>query len=223
MAAGRGRRTGEKIPKQFIPLKGKPLFLWSAEKFLNFPEIENLILVVPRGWEKKIKETLTSLSLEKIGKVVEGGKERQDSVREGLKWVKDTTEGVLIHDAARPFVSFNLIKKVIEELKNTEAVVPGIEVRETIKWVEEGWIKETLPRENLWLIQTPQGFRKDLILLAYQRAEAQGWKAKDDATLVEKLGKRVKLVEGEEGNLKITFPFDFKLGEWLIENLGSGS
>ncbi len=221
VAGGKGARFGDLRPKQFCLLAGKLLLSWTIERFEECKLINNIILVVPPGMSKYVKETVISSSrYKKVKVIIEGGKERGDSVFEGLQKVDTTTDIILIHDGVRPLISCHLIERVIDEVKEYKAVVLGIPIRETVKETEEGdVVNKTLNRRRLYSIQTPQGFRKDLILKAYGQAKKEGWQASDDAGLVERLGEKVKVIPGEETNIKITTSLDLKFAEMLLRGM----
>ena len=218
MAAGKGARFGDLRPKQFCLLEGKLLLSWTIERFEECKLINNIILVVPPGMSKYAKETeISSSRYKKVKAIVEGGKQRGDSVFEGLHEVDTSTDIVLIHDGVRPLISCHLIERVIDQAKECKAAVLGIPMRETVKETEKGnVVNKTLNRRRLYSIQTPQGFRRDLILKAYEEAKKEGRWASDDAGLVERLGEKVKVIPGEETNIKITTSLDLKFAEILL-------
>jgi len=217
-AGGTGRRFGKGQPKQFYLLKGKPILSWTIGRFEDCPLVDRIILAVPRGMGKYTRQhVLSPFGYEKVKIVVEGGKERRDSVLEGLRVLERDTDTVLVHDGVRPIISEELIRKVIQATQRWEAVVPGLLVRETIKQVgRDNLVSGTLDRKSIYLIQTPQGFKKDLICRAYAQVRKRGGVASDDATLVEKLGAKVKMIPGEETNIKITSPRDLVLAELFL-------
>ena len=216
-AGGRGERFGSPLPKQFIEVRGKPILLWAVERIWACPKISELVVVVPEEFMEKAREILSQKEL----KLVAGGNHRQDSVFSGLKATSPQAKLILIHDGVRPFPSRELIERVIEGVEKYGSAVPGIPLKETVKEVEKrsGRILATIDREQLFLIQTPQGFAREIILRAHQRAQNLGFYTTDDAGLVEWLGEEVFLVEGEETNIKITTPFDLKLAEEIAQEL----
>lgn len=218
MAAGKGERFGDLRLKQFCLLGGRLLLSWTIERFEECKSIDSVILVVPPKMSKYVKETVISSSgYKKVKAIVEGGKQRGDSVFEGLKQVDTTTDIVLIHDGVRPLIGSHLIKRLIEQVKEYKAAVLGIPLRETVKETEEAnVVSKTLNRRKLYSIQTPQGFRRELILKAYEEAKKEGRWASDDAALVERLGEKVKIIPGEETNIKITTSLDLKFAEMLL-------
>jgi len=217
-AGGTGRRFGESQPKQFYLLKGKPILSWAIGRFEECVLVDRIILVVPRGMGRYTRQhVLSPFGYKKVKTVVEGGKERRDSVLQGLRVLETDTDTVLVHDGVRPIISEELIRKVIQATQRWKAVVPGLPLRETIKQVgRDNLVSGTLDRKSIYLIQTPQGFKKDLICRAYAQVKKRGWVASDDASLVEKLGAKVKMIPGEETNIKITSPQDLVLSELFL-------
>ncbi|MDL1956391.1 MAG: 2-C-methyl-D-erythritol 4-phosphate cytidylyltransferase [Candidatus Desulfofervidus auxilii] len=214
VAAGEGKRMKEDVPKQFLLLGGRPILWYSLSAFEKNPVINETILVINPLWEKKGQEIAKEFS--KIKYIVPGGKFRQESVWAGLKMIKNA-EIVLVHDGVRPFISQKLIEAVIKGAYKYGAVVPALPVKETVKWVEGDIVKKTLPRDYIWLIQTPQGFKFDILKTAYLRFRKEIFT--DDASLVEKLGINVHVILGEQTNIKITIPQDLKWAEILLNFL----
>ena len=212
VAAGKGKRMGEDIPKQFLLLKEKPI-LWYTLYAFQCSAIDEILLVINPDWEQESNNIVKEFS--KVKYVVFGGKTRQASVWAGLEAIEHT-DIVLIHDGVRPFVSKKLIKRVIEGVYKWEAVVPVLPVKETIKWVEGSVIKKTIPRDYLYFAQTPQGFKYLFLKEAYVQAQIRKWRFTDDASLLEKIGIRVHVVSGEPYNIKITTPEDLKWAEAII-------
>jgi len=212
VAAGKGKRMGEDIPKQFLLLKEKPI-LWHTLYAFQCSAIDEILLVINPDWEQESNNIVKEFS--KVKYVVFGGKTRQASVWAGLEAIEHT-DIVLIHDGVRPFVSKKLIKRVIEGVYKWEAVVPVLPVKETIKWVEGSVIKKTIPRDYLYFAQTPQGFKYLFLKEAYVQAQIRKWRFTDDASLLEKIGIRVHVVSGEPYNIKITTPEDLKWAEAII-------
>jgi 2-C-methyl-D-erythritol 4-phosphate cytidylyltransferase len=218
VAAGRGKRLPGSELKQFYPLRGKPIFCWTIDKFEKCKLIDKIILAVPPGKEEYVrKKILSPFKYKKIKTVVKGGEKRGDSVFQGLKIVDEDTDIILIHDGVRPLISLSLIEKVIKEANKYGAVSLGIPIKETIKEIKnDNMVAKTLKRERLYLTQTPQGFKREVIWEAYKEARSSGWRANDDTGLVEKLGHKVKMLLGEETNIKITTSLDLKLAEILL-------
>jgi 2-C-methyl-D-erythritol 4-phosphate cytidylyltransferase len=211
VAAGMGRRFGS--AKQFVSLKGKPVVEWCLEAFNAHPRVLDIVLVLPRA---EMGESF-SREFSKLRAVVEGGTERQDSVRNGLARVAMLgAETVLVHDGVRPLVSGELISRVIEAAEETGAAVPGLPVEETVKDVEGTQIRRTLERSSLVRVQTPQGFFYWILQEALEAARRDSFYGTDEAALVERLGRPVAVVPGDERNIKITTPLDLKTAEAFL-------
>jgi 2-C-methyl-D-erythritol 4-phosphate cytidylyltransferase len=218
-AAGRGRRMAQDTPKVFLPLGGIPLLAHTLQKFEASPIVRKVLLLVPdEGGIRVAEEIVREFGFRKVFRVIPGGPERQDSVYRGLKELPETTEIVVIHDGARPFVPVELIERIAAEARIWKCVVAALPVRDTIKEVAEGGqVLKTLDRRLLWEIQTPQGFAYPVLLDAHEKAREQGFSGTDDAVLVERLGAPVKVLLGSRGNIKITAPEDLALGEAILE------
>ncbi len=219
VAAGEGKRIGGEISKPFLPISGRPLILHTLSRFAESRTVRRVILVVAEKDMSRCKELIRSDS--KISclecALQAGGLRRQDSVRQGLEHLDPDCEVVVIHDGARPFVPPRLVDHCVEVAVREGAVVVGIPVRSTIKVVSaRRQVQETPLRDSLWEIQTPQVFQSKIICEAYRRAAQEDIEATDDAMLVERLGKKVAVLEGHPANIKITFPEDFLLAEVLL-------
>jgi len=203
-AAGAGSRFGSTIPKQFLPLDDVPVYLRSLQPFERL--VDHAVVVVPAHWEDVVCRQ-TEDRWDRRMRVRVGGNQRQDSVRLGLLSLP-AVEIVLVHDAARPFVTTCLIERVIEETRRSGACIPALPVSQTVKEVAGSTIVRTLDRNRLVLAQTPQGFRRDILSEAFERAEKDGFYGTDESMLLERLGVPVTIVEGDPGNVKITFRQD---------------
>jgi 2-C-methyl-D-erythritol 4-phosphate cytidylyltransferase len=220
-AGGRGRRMNSTLSKQFLMLKGRPILYYTLNTFESLQEIDEIILVV--GSSDIIyaqREILMPYRFRKV-KLVEGGKERQDSVYNGLRSCSPQTDIVVIHDGVRPFVTRKIILDSIEAAKKYRAVGVGVPVKDTIKVVDKGFILNTPDRKTLWAIQTPQTFEYSLILKAHEEARKSGFYGTDDTVLVERLGFPVRMIEGAYENIKITTPEDMIVAEAFL-NMGYG-
>lgn len=220
-AGGRGRRMNSTLSKQFLMLKGRPILYYTLNTFEGMQEIDEIILVV--GSSDIVyaqKEILLPYRFKKV-KLAEGGKERQDSVYNGLRSCSPQTDIVVIHDGVRPFVTRKIILDSIEAAKKYKAVGVGVPVKDTIKVVEKGFILTTPDRKTLWAIQTPQTFEYSLILKAHEEARKSGFYGTDDTVLVERLGFPVIMIEGAYENIKITTPEDMIVAEAFL-NMGYG-
>jgi 2-C-methyl-D-erythritol 4-phosphate cytidylyltransferase len=223
-AAGSGIRMDSRKAKQFLNLGGKPLLAITLRQFQECHLVDRIIVVVSRqDVDYCLQEIVDTYDLSKVVRVISGGKRRQDSVRNGIEAVAHTCRWVLIHDGARPFVTKDLIQRVISAAQGFRAVTTGLPINESVKQVDgQGWILRSIDRSDLWLIQTPQIFKREDIHLAHQEALKQGWKeATDDAFLIEKMGIPVKIIRGEESNMKVTTPHDLKMARFLISNQGA--
>lgn len=221
LAAGEGKRlisaTGG-IPKQFLEWHTKPLYWHSAYVFAQCARIEGIVFVFPSDSivnEQRRVETL--MHQENLGiqwKAVAGGRLRQDSVRHGLAVLPENATYVLVHDAARSFVTSKLVNRVLDkliDLQGSGGVVPGLAVTDTLKVVREGVVKTTPDRDSMVAVQTPQGFRTAELRQSHEEAVRQSWNATDDAMLLERCGFSVHIVAGERSNRKITSPEDLEM------------
>jgi 2-C-methyl-D-erythritol 4-phosphate cytidylyltransferase / 2-C-methyl-D-erythritol 2,4-cyclodiphosphate synthase len=208
VAGGSGLRAGGGLPKQYQLVGGKPVIRWTLEAFLNHPLISRVQTVIGIGHEALFAEATQGLS--SLLAPVAGGGSRQDSCRAGIEaCAAYAPSKVLIHDAARPFLSPDLISSVISELDHAPAVIPGLPVADTMKYAPSGMIERTVDRASLWFVQTPQGFRYEQILAAHRQALADGKVSfTDDAAVAEYAGMKVQIVAGEQKNRKLTTSHD---------------
>ncbi|MDQ3020447.1 MAG: 2-C-methyl-D-erythritol 4-phosphate cytidylyltransferase [Bacteroidota bacterium] len=205
-ASGSGERFGSKIPKQFLKIDGKEIIAYTLEKFNRIKLIDEIIISSKLEFFVKISTIIKKYNLKKVRKIVEGGKLRQDSVYNALITLQcEEHDLVLIHDAVRPFVSSKKIIELINCTKKESCVILGIPVSETIKRADDqNFIKETINRNNLWSIQTPQGFRFDILKKSFKKAYEENFIGTDESAIVENAGYKVKVIEGEKKNIKIT-------------------
>jgi 2-C-methyl-D-erythritol 4-phosphate cytidylyltransferase len=187
---------------------------WTLDVFEATGEVEGVVVAVPaedvQVWRRRLQ------GCRKVRAVVAGGQERQESVARGLWAVPPTVPWILVHDGVRPCITPELVRRVVEATRAHGAAVAALPVAETLKRGAEGWVKETVPRDGLWAIQTPQGFRAELLREAHRRAAADGILGTDDAALIERLGTSVRLVPGLPGNVKITRAEDLPLARRLL-------
>lgn len=218
-AAGSGTRLGSEVPKAFVEVSGKPILQRSIECFLGIEGLRQIIIPTAKDYIDRCKELCSDLESEYISfEVIEGGSERQYSIWNALKILHNSIELVAVHDAARPFLRQDYILRCFEVANEAGAAVLGVPVKDTIKRTDEvGSVEETPNRKYLWQAQTPQVFRKDLILEAYKSASANCYLGTDDSSLVERIGAKVKMIEGDSENLKITYPLDLKVAELIAK------
>ena len=214
VAAGRGERLGLDQPKAFAKLGDEPLLAEPLRRLDDSDWVDAIVVVAPPGWEEPVILLAEELSLSKVSACVAGGERRVDSVRAGLDEVPADALVVLVHDAARPLLPAEVVERVLAPLsEGWDGAVPGLAVSDTLKRVgPDGAVQETVPRDGLWAVQTPQAFPADVL----RRAVANGGDATDCAGLVEAAGGRVKVVEGDPLLLKVTTADDLaKIASWL--------
>ncbi|SHG92109.1 2-C-methyl-D-erythritol 2,4-cyclodiphosphate synthase [Thermosyntropha lipolytica DSM 11003] len=218
-AAGRGSRMQADINKQYIMLKGKPVLFYSLHTLEQMELVKEVVVVAhPEEIEYCLDNVIGRYGFKKVKKVIPGGKERQDSVEQGLKALSGDTEMVAVHDGARPLFEPKMLEDLYREALIWGGAVPGVKVKDTVKKIDEkGLVLATLKREELVAVQTPQVFRYNELLYAYARAREEGFYGTDDASLYERYVGRVKVVAGDERNIKITIPEDMIVAERLME------
>jgi 2-C-methyl-D-erythritol 4-phosphate cytidylyltransferase len=232
-AAGLGKRFGPGKNKSLQTLGGKPVVIWSLEALESVLEIVEIIPVLKAEDMEQGQQLFEKYNLSKIKRIAAGGKERQDSVYNGLKLIDDDSCFVLIHDGVRPLIEKELIENAINVLINPsspplvkgdqvgfngfDGVILGVPLKDTIKEARDGIIKKTLRRDSLWAIQTPQVFLYRKLLDAYDQAMKEGLYSTDDSALVEHYGGKIKVVLGSYRNIKVTTPEDLDIAEFLIK------
>ena len=215
VAGGSGRRMGGSVRKQYMEVGGEPILLRAARAFTAHPDVDGVVVVLPPADAAHPPAWLLELGVT----VVAGGEERGDSVWNGLLATPEDAEVVLVHDGARPFVSAEVVGRVLEAARSG-AVLAALPVVDTLKEVaEDGTVLGTPDRARFWQAQTPQGFPRAVILEAHRRARAEGVRATDDAALCERYGIPVRVVEGAADNLKVTRPTDLAVAEALARRL----
>ena len=218
VAAGKGKRMGTEISKQFLPLCGREILAHTVEVFERAACIRDIVLVTGADALQDVREMTGEYGWKKVIAVTAGGRERQDSVRNGLGEVPAETEIVLIHDGVRPFVTEKILEDSIATALEMGGCVAGVPAKDTIKVCDGDNIAVATPdRSTLWQIQTPQTFRRELILKAYKAAEADGFIGTDDASLAEHSGYPVKVIMGSYRNIKITTKEDLLIGEAFLK------
>lgn len=219
VAGGSGKRMGTTIKKQFIKLQEKEVLAYTIEAFNTLEEISEIIVVTGEEDIPKVeREIVEKYRFNKVSKVVAGGKERQDSVYNGLMATDESIKYVMIHDGARPFISKAVLKRAIDKTLECKATIVAVPVKDTIKVIdtETGVVEATPAREKLWAVQTPQSFEKQLLMEAYKEANQRNLQVTDDSMIVEAYGRKVHVVQGEYTNIKITTPDDLVIGESIL-------
>ena len=214
VAGGKGLRMGGDIPKQFLPIKGKPVLMRTLEAFHAYDAQIELILVLPLDHQAYWKSLCEEYHFSLPHRIANGGETRFHSVKNGLALVDDVNGVVGVHDGVRPFVSQVVIDTCFSEAAKGKAVVPVIDVVETVRHLIDDTMSETVPRNDYKLVQTPQVFPVSLLKRAYSQDYIPHFT--DDASVVEALGVQVALVAGNRENIKLTTPFDLKVAEALI-------
>lgn len=214
VAGGKGLRMGSDIPKQFLPIGGKPILMRTLERFRDYSEKLQIILVLPIAQQDYWRQLCEQYHFEVTYQLANGGQTRFHSVQNGLALIPDDVEGVVgVHDGVRPFPSVEVIRNCYEAARTAKAVIPVIPVVETVRHIEgEGSV--TVPRGDYRLVQTPQTFDIQLLKAANRQPYNDGFT--DDASVVESFGHQITLVEGNRENIKITTPYDMKIAEVLI-------
>jgi 2-C-methyl-D-erythritol 4-phosphate cytidylyltransferase len=214
VAGGKGLRMGSDIPKQFLPIGGKPVLMRTLERFREYSPTLQIILVLPKAQQEYWKELCQKHNFTVAYQLADGGETRFHSVQHGLALIPDDAEGVVgVHDGVRPFPSIEVIRNCYETAREKKAVIPVIPVVETVRHLK-GETSETVPRNDYRLVQTPQTFDIQLLKAANRQPYNDGFT--DDASVVEAFGFDITLVEGNRENIKITTPYDLKIAEVLI-------
>jgi 2-C-methyl-D-erythritol 4-phosphate cytidylyltransferase len=218
-AAGMGKRMGKTVAKQFLPLGEMPMLAHTLLTFQRASEIDEIIPILSKeDMEICLKEIIERYHITKVKTLVVGGKERQDSVQNGLHKLEKDASVVLIHDGVRPFVTHDMIKETVDHAKKGECVTVGVPLKDTVKEVnEKGIVIHTLERSRLWAIQTPQAFPVKILRRVYEDSYKQNLYGTDDATLVERAGGKVRVIMGSYDNIKITTPEDLLLAEEILK------
>lgn len=230
-AAGMGRRMGSEYLRQgftqrnklLLTLRSQPLIYWTLLAAQSSRQISWIgIISQPTDWTD-LKEILAGLTLTKPIQLIEGGATRQESVYNGLQALPPEAEQVLIHDGARCLATPDLLDRCAEAIQHCPGLIAAVPVKDTIKVVDIGLIQSTPDRRQLWAAQTPQAFDVQMLKQCHEKGRRQGWEVTDDAALFEKCGLPVRIVEGEETNLKLTTPVDLAIAEFILQQrLGAG-
>ncbi|HVB82827.1 MAG TPA: 2-C-methyl-D-erythritol 4-phosphate cytidylyltransferase [Candidatus Binataceae bacterium] len=206
-------------PKAFVPLGGRPLLHYSLRTIAALETIDEAVVTVPAGMERQTRAEVERAGVGIPIKLVAGGAERQDSVRIALGFTSAESEIVVVHDAARPFATPALFAACIAATRGADGAIAAIAVADTLKRVEGRTIAATVAREGLWQAQTPQAFKRAVLVEAHDRALRERWAATDDAELIERCGGRVEVVESSATNLKITTLADLQIAEALAARI----
>ncbi|MBR6013475.1 MAG: 2-C-methyl-D-erythritol 4-phosphate cytidylyltransferase [Selenomonadaceae bacterium] len=213
-AAGASRRMNIGTNKNFLELAGEKILIRTLKKFSQVERINFLIVVAAENEIDEVEKFLSAEKNLKPYKIVVGGSERQYSIANGLKFVPADSEIVLVHDAARPLVSLQTIENVIDAAEKFGGAIAAVPEKNTIKIIdEENFVKETPPRSEIVSVQTPQGFKKEILFRAYEEAEKNNFLGTDDSSLVERTGGKIKIVWSDYKNIKITTPEDIAIAE----------
>ncbi|MDX9914149.1 MAG: 2-C-methyl-D-erythritol 4-phosphate cytidylyltransferase [Candidatus Moranbacteria bacterium] len=225
LSSGVGKRMGAGKNKTLLTLDKKPLIYYAIENFEKSKLINKIILVVRAGEEEIFKNIADKYGFKKIVKIIAGGKERQDSAYNGLKFIEEKFGKfknmiLLFHNGANPFVAQEELKRVINDAKRFGAAVVAHKTKDTIRKVDKrGLSQGVIDRNNLWNMQTPQAIKFPLALRAFNQAKRDNFLGTDDVSLVERLGRAVKIVEASENNFKVTTPLDLELAKVVLKKI----
>lgn len=221
-AAGSGSRMGARVPKPFLKLRGVAILEHTIRAFAKVDEVEQIIVSTSAEWMSEVESVLENFKYDvQELNVVEGGKERQDSIYNAFSKVSEEVNLIAVHDAVRPFICKELIKECCELAIKYGGGIVAVPAKDTIKKVNaDSVISDTPDRDGLWQAQTPQIFQKTLLMEAYESAIREKFTGTDDSSLVERIGGVVKVLEGDRRNLKITYPIDLKVAELILDERG---
>lgn len=222
VAGGQGARLGADVPKAFIPLGGRPLLLHSLRVLNDHASVETVVLVVPEDRLREAAALAAEAGADKVHAVVGGGQERWHSVRAGVLETPEDCDVVLVHDAARPFVTEAVVDAILEKAESYHSVITATRVVDTIRRFTEDKAGETVDRESLVRVGTPQLFRRDELLAAFERAEQMAEPPTDEAVLMQTLGFEVGIAWGDPINFKITDRRDLELAESIVSRKAAG-
>jgi 2-C-methyl-D-erythritol 4-phosphate cytidylyltransferase len=216
VAAGSGVRLGSDVPKAFVKIAGRTMLSYSLVTVRQINSIDEVVITIPDGFERAARAEVAAAGLGVPVKITPGGVERQDSVRIALELTSAESELVIVHDAARPLATPAIFETCLVAAARAGGAIAAIPVSDTLKRVTDSAISATIARASLWQAQTPQAFRRDLLVAAHQRAVSEKIAATDDADLVERTGARVEVVEASTNNIKITTPSDLAIVEAIL-------
>jgi len=207
-----------KIPKQFMELNSCPILVHTLRVFENSPVVDKIVLAIPAKEQQQVTTWIDQYKLRKSFRIVRGGPRRQDSVYNGLRAIGEEIDIVLVHDGVRPLVTPRIIEACAKEAIRTGAAITAVPVKDTIKETKDGrTVFQTLDRDRLWAVQTPQGFRKEILERAMEKAVKEYFIGTDEASLVERLNVPVSIIEGSYENIKITTPADLLFAESTLK------
>jgi 2-C-methyl-D-erythritol 4-phosphate cytidylyltransferase len=215
-AAGVGIRMGGDTPKQFLSLEGVPIFIHTLRKFSSSDSIDEIVIALRDEEMERASRDIDREHFAKPVRVVTGGASRQETVARALATLSPQTEIVVVHDAVRPFIELETIRRVVETARSEGAAILGIPSVDTVKQVERQIILGTIPRERIVLAQTPQAFQHSMLKEAFARASADGFYGTDESSLVERMGQTVVVLMGSDRNIKITKPSDLPLARLYV-------
>lgn len=217
VAGGKGLRMGGEVPKQFLPVAGLPVLMRTIKRFHAYDPTLKIILVLPKEQQAYWLRLCEEYQFTDDYQLADGGATRFQSSKNGLQLIPDNADGyVAIHDGVRPFVSIDTILRCFEATLTSQAVIPVLNVNDTLRHISQDGSGENVQRSEYRLVQTPQVFDISLVKRAYQQEENDGFT--DDASVVERLGQKVEMVEGNRENIKLTTPFDLKVAEVICQN-----
>ena len=218
-AAGASRRMGGDTNKNFLKLMGEPILIRTLKTFSKVERVNFLIVVVSAHEIETVEQLLSATPELKPWRVTVGGSERQYSIANGLKLLPDDAQIVLVHDAARPLVTVQTIDNVIDAAELFGGAIAAVPAKDTIKVIDaDNFVRYTPPRKDLAVVQTPQGFRREILLRAYEKAADENFLGTDDSSLVERLGVRIKIIDGGYHNIKVTTPEDIHVAETFLRS-----
>lgn len=209
-------RLGSSVPKAFVKIGGRTMLSYSLVTVRQIDSISEVVIAIPNGFENAARAEVAAARLVVPVKITPGGIERQDSVRIALELTSAESELVIVHDAARPLATPAIFEACLSAAARAGGAIAAVPVSDTLKRIVDGAISATVARAGLWQAQTPQAFRRDLLVAAHRRAVREGIVATDDADLVERTGARVEVVEASTNNIKITTPSDLAIVEAII-------
>lgn len=221
LAGGSGSRLESTVKKQFLSLNNKPVLYYSIDTFQRSVSVDEIVIVLPADSMDYYSDKIAPLGqFPKVRQIARGGQRRQDSVFNGISIVSENTDIVLVHDAARPLVDTETIDRVAGQTMVSDCAICAVHINDTVKQTgHNGLIEKTISRDNLWLAQTPQGIKHDLLKRAFKHVQSNNLTVTDEAGLVELIGITPAVVQGSKYNIKITTSYDLKLAEFYLKEV----